>query len=89
LQDKSGLFQTEIDIMPKASRVKTVEDQAVIDRIRDESCEVFSVEEAGRRLGLGRAAAYAHAKAGHLPVIRLGNRMLVPKAAFAKLLASA
>ena len=75
--------------MTSALKGKTSQDQAVIDRIHDESCEVLSVEEAGRKLGLGRAAAYAHAKAGHLPVIRLGNRMLVPKAAFAKLLASA
>jgi excisionase family DNA binding protein len=60
-----------------------------VNRLSDDLCEVLSVEEAGRKLGLGRAAAYAHAKAGHLPVIRLGNRMLVPKAAFAKLLASA
>ncbi|WP_213737065.1 helix-turn-helix domain-containing protein [Bradyrhizobium sp. dw_411] len=75
--------------MSNALKGKTAENQAVIDRLRDESCEVLSVEEAGRKLGLGRAAAYAHAKAGHLPIIRLGNRMLVPKAAFAKLLASA
>jgi excisionase family DNA binding protein len=50
--------------------------------------EVLSVEEAGRKLGLGRAAAYAHAKAGHIPTLKLGNRTLVPKAALARLLAS-
>jgi excisionase family DNA binding protein len=48
--------------------------------------QLSRVEEAGRKLGIGRAAAYAHAKAGHIPVIRLGNRMLVPKAAFKRLL---
>ena len=68
--------------------MKATENQQVTDRISDDVCEVLSVEEAGRKLGLGRAAAYAHAKAGHLPVIKLGNRMLVPKAAFARLLAS-
>jgi excisionase family DNA binding protein len=47
----------------------------------DDSRKVLSVEEAGRVLGIGRAAAYVHAKAGHIPTIRLGNRMLVPKAA--------
>jgi excisionase family DNA binding protein len=57
-----------------------------LSRIADDACEVISVEEAGRKLGIGRAAAYAHAKAGHIPVIRLGNRMLVPKAAFKRLL---
>ena len=52
----------------------------------DQLCEVISGEEAGRKLGIGRAAAYAHAKAGHIPTIRLGNRMLVPKAALKRLL---
>jgi excisionase family DNA binding protein len=65
---------------------KTHETHGVIDRLNDVSCEVLSVEEAGRKLGLGRAAAYAHPKAGHLPVIKLGNRTLVPKAALARLL---
>ena len=60
--------------------------QAPMGRELDESCEVLSVEEAGRKLGIGRAAAYAHAKAGRIPVIRLGNRMLVPKVAFKQLL---
>lgn len=68
---------------------KETEYQQVVDRADDESCLVLSVEEAGRKLGLGRAAAYAHAKAGHIPTIKLGNRMLVPKTAFAKLLALA
>jgi excisionase family DNA binding protein len=49
-------------------------------------CEVISVEAAGRKLGLRRAAAYAHAKAGHIPTIRLGNRMLVPKAKLQRLI---
>jgi excisionase family DNA binding protein len=60
--------------------------QTPMGRELDESCEVLSVEEAGRKLGIGRAAAYAHAKAGHIPVIRLGNRMLMPKVAFKQLL---
>ncbi|WP_439409756.1 helix-turn-helix domain-containing protein [Bradyrhizobium sp. DASA03076] len=73
----------------RSEEVKDTENQQVIARDHDESCLVLSVEEAGRKLGLGRAAAYAHAKAGHIPTIKLGNRMLVPKAAFAKLLALA
>jgi hypothetical protein len=32
--------------------------------------------------------AYSYAKSGHLPVIKLGTRLLVPKAALARLLAS-
>lgn len=69
--------------MPKA---KDKGNQAVVDRPIDDACEVLSVEEAGLKLGLGRAAAYAHARAGHIPVIKLGNRMLVPKAALQRLL---
>jgi excisionase family DNA binding protein len=48
-----------------------------------------SVEEAGRILGISRAAAYLYAKKGNLPTIRLGSRLLVPKAALDKLLTSA
>jgi excisionase family DNA binding protein len=48
-----------------------------------------SVEKAARLLGISRAAAYVYAKDGSLPVIRLGSRMLVPKAALDKLLAAA
>jgi excisionase family DNA binding protein len=72
-----------------SEKTKANGNQHVADRMNDDLCEVLSVEEAGRKLGLGRAAAYVHAKAGHIPTIKLGNRMLVPKKAFAKLLASA
>jgi excisionase family DNA binding protein len=48
----------------------------------------LSVEEAGRILGISRGAAYAHAKDGSIPTIRLGKRLLVPKAALDKLLTS-
>jgi excisionase family DNA binding protein len=48
-----------------------------------------SVEQAGRRLGISRGAAYARAKDGTLPTIRLGKRLLVPKAALDKLLMTA
>jgi excisionase family DNA binding protein len=45
-----------------------------------------SVEEAGRILGISRGAAYAYAKDGSIPTIRLGKRLLVPKAALEKIL---
>jgi excisionase family DNA binding protein len=44
-----------------------------------------SIERAARILGISRAAAYVYAKDGRLPVIRLGSRVLVPKAALDKL----
>jgi excisionase family DNA binding protein len=38
-------------------------------------------------LGISRGAAYTHARDGSLPTIKLGKRLLVPKAALDKLLA--
>jgi excisionase family DNA binding protein len=46
----------------------------------------YSVEEAGKILGLSRNTAYTLAKGGQLPTIRLGRRLLVPKAALERLL---
>jgi excisionase family DNA binding protein len=46
----------------------------------------ISVEEAGRILGVSRGAAYAYARHGSIPTIRLGKRLLVPKAALEKML---
>jgi excisionase family DNA binding protein len=49
----------------------------------------LSVEEAGCGvLGLSRAASYAAAKSGTLPVIRVGRRMVVPRHALERLLTS-
>lgn len=47
----------------------------------------LTVEEAAARLGLSRWSAYNLAKNGELPTIKLGRRVLVPKAALDKLLA--
>jgi excisionase family DNA binding protein len=46
----------------------------------------ITVEEAGRLLGLGRNSSYIAAKTGELPVIKIGRRLLVPRAALEKLL---
>jgi excisionase family DNA binding protein len=53
---------------------------------RDARCLTVSVEEAGRILGISRGAAYTYARDGSIPTIRLGKRLLVPKAALDKLL---
>jgi excisionase family DNA binding protein len=45
----------------------------------------YTVEEAARILGIGRATAY---KPGVLPTIRVGGRLLVPRAALRLLLES-
>ncbi|MFY9292613.1 MAG: helix-turn-helix domain-containing protein [Methylorubrum rhodinum] len=48
--------------------------------------KTISVEEAGRRLGVSRNTAYEAAGRGEIPTIRIGRRMLVPLAAFERLL---
>ncbi len=58
-------------------------------RQSDSQRQTLSVEDAGEILGLSRGAAYARAKDGSLPTIRLGKRLLVPKAALDKLLMNA
>jgi excisionase family DNA binding protein len=48
--------------------------------------KTYDVEEAGRMLGLGRNATYEAVKAGTIPSIRIGRRLLVPKAALDRML---
>lgn len=49
--------------------------------------KVLSVPEAGRILGIGRVAAYAAAQRGEIPTIRIGGRILVPRARLERMLA--
>jgi excisionase family DNA binding protein len=44
------------------------------------------VAEAGRLLGLGRAAAYEAVRRGDIPSIRIGRRVVVPTAALRRML---
>lgn len=55
-----------------------------MERVRDRM--TYSIEEAASMLGLGRNSAYEAARAGQLPAIRIGRRLLVPKAALDKML---
>lgn len=52
--------------------------------------QTLSVEEAARRLGIGRTLAYELATTDRLPipVIRLGRRLVVARAALDRLLGS-
>lgn len=49
--------------------------------------QTLTVEEAARVLGIGRGSAYEAARVGHLPTIRIGRRLLVPRVALERLLA--
>lgn len=46
----------------------------------------LSVEECAKLLGIGRNSAYEAVARGEIPVIRVGKRLLVPKAQLEKLL---
>ena len=46
----------------------------------------YTVPEAAQLLGFSRNFGYELARTGQLPIIRFGKRMLVPKAAFHKML---
>jgi excisionase family DNA binding protein len=46
----------------------------------------LTVPEAARKLGIGRNQAYLAAKAGDIPSIRIGERVLVLKAGLERLL---
>jgi excisionase family DNA binding protein len=47
---------------------------------------VIDVVEAGRRLGLGRSAAYQAVHAGQIPSVRIGGLIKVPVAALQRML---
>jgi excisionase family DNA binding protein len=49
----------------------------------------YTIDEVARALGVNRNSAYQAARVGELPVIKIGRRMLVPKAAFKRMLESA
>jgi excisionase family DNA binding protein len=48
----------------------------------------LTVEEAAAYLGIGRTLAFELARTGRLPTLRLGRRLLVPRAALERMLDS-
>ncbi len=46
----------------------------------------LTIEQAAKALCIGRGTAYEAARRGQLPTIRLGRRLLVPRAALERLL---
>lgn len=55
-----------------------------LDPLMNPTC---TIDECARLFGIARGSAYAAAKVGELPTIRLGRRLLVPTAALARMLA--
>lgn len=50
--------------------------------------QTLTVEEAARALGIGRGSAYEAVRRGDIPSIRVGRRLVVPRAALDRLLAA-
>lgn len=48
----------------------------------------LTVEEAGEQLGISRALAYEAVRRGEIPSIKIGRRILIPKAALHRMLES-
>lgn len=48
--------------------------------------QTLTVPEAAERLGISRNHAYEAARSGDLPTIKIGKRLLVPIAAFERML---
>jgi excisionase family DNA binding protein len=46
----------------------------------------YTVEEAGRLCGVSRGAAYQAVRSGDIPSVRIGRRLLVPRARLLALL---
>ena len=49
----------------------------------------LSVEETSKVLGIGRNLCYERIKTGEIPSLKIGRRLLVPKAALMKMLEGA
>jgi excisionase family DNA binding protein len=50
-------------------------------------CSTYTVDQAAKILGISRWAAYQAAREGELPTIRIGKRLIVPRAALERMLA--
>ena len=52
----------------------------------DYKTKTYTVAEVCKVLGIGRAAAYEAVRTARIPSIRLGRRVVIPRAAIAKML---
>ena len=77
------LIDVEPELSPHSSDTQPLPRPASVD-LPDKP--MFSVEEAAKLLGVGRSTAYQCARNGQIPALRLGSRLLIPKAAMERLL---
>jgi excisionase family DNA binding protein len=57
-------------------------EQADLERL------TYQVEEVAKILGIGRNQAYEAVRSGQIPAIRIGKRLLIPKAAIRRMLSA-
>ncbi len=50
------------------------------------SRQTYTLEEVAKLLGVGRNQAYDAARRGQIPVLKIGRRLLVPRAALDRML---
>jgi excisionase family DNA binding protein len=60
-----------------------------IDMMKDADRLTLSVDEAGKMLGLSRGLMYQAIRKGEIPSIRIGRRILIPRAALHRMLKDA
>lgn len=66
------------------SPIKTVTTMATLTELTTP----YTIQEAAALLKIGRNSAYEAARRGEIPTLRIGKRLLVPRAAFDRLLAT-
>ena len=54
--------------------------------VNDDTRLTYSVTEAAKALGLSRNSCYAACERGELPCLRIGKRILIPRAKLERLL---
>ncbi|MHB1988250.1 MAG: helix-turn-helix domain-containing protein [Acidimicrobiales bacterium] len=77
---REALVLAEFNFFEHAIRVP------VPDTVPEDRRLTFTVEEAAERLGIGRATAYEAVARSEIPSIRIGRRILVPRAALERML---
>lgn len=54
--------------------------------VTENARQTITVAEAAQALGIGRNAGYEAVRRGEIPIIKIGKRLLVPKAALDRIL---
>ena len=55
--------------------------------VTDVQRKTYTVDQAAELLGIGRNTAYEAVRRGEIPTIKIGRRLLVPRAALERMLA--